>query len=456
MEPESFYPSITDTLLRKSIDFASTYVNITEQDKHIIFHSRKTFLFFDGDPWIKKNGENFDVPMGGYDSAEVSDLVGLYLLNKLETIIPQNHVGLYRDDGLAVLSASGPQMDRIRKEVIKIFSNENLKITVNMNIKTTNFLDVNLNLETEEYKPFRKDNNKPNYINIRSCHPPNIKRDLPCMVEKRLSNLSSNNHLFDSEKHIYQEALETSGYKHKLIFHNDRQQNSQQNRTRTRKVIWCNIPYNTAVSTNIGKEFLRLVDKHFSNNRVFKKYFNRNTIKISYSCMPNMASIITSHNKKVLGQTKHTTEAGCNCRRGTTCPLDGKCLTDSLVYQADVQTDQSTKKYIGMASTTFKLRYNNHNSTFNNLHLQNSTKLSGYIWQLKNDELQYNIKWSILSMQPPFDPGSNKCQLCLMEKVAILYSDKESILNKRHEIFSKCIHRKYHLLKKLKNVAVQN
>ena len=132
--------------------------------------------------------------MGGYDSAEVSDLVGLYLLNKLETIIPQNHVGLYRDDGLAVLSASGPQMDRIRKEVIKIFSNENLKITVNMNIKTTNFLDVNLNLETEEYKPFRKDNNKPNYINIRSCHPPNIKQDLPCIVEKRLSNLSSNNH----------------------------------------------------------------------------------------------------------------------------------------------------------------------------------------------------------------------------------------------------------------------
>ena len=55
----------------------------------------------------------------------------------------------------------------------------------------TNFLDVNLNLETEEYKPFRKDNSKPNYINIRSCHPTCIKHDLPCMVEKRLSNLSS-------------------------------------------------------------------------------------------------------------------------------------------------------------------------------------------------------------------------------------------------------------------------
>ena len=454
---ESFYPSITDSLLKKSIDFASTYVSITEQDKHIIFHSRKTFLFLDSDPWIKKNGENFDVPMGGYDSAEVSDLVGLYLLNKIEKIIPQNQVGLYRDDGLAAVSASGPQMDRIRKEVTKTFLDESLKITVNMNIKTTNFLDVNLNLETEEYKPFRKDNNKPNYINIRSCHPPCIKRDLPCMVEKRLSNLSSNNHLFESEKNIYQEALETSGYKHKLRFqNNDSQQNTQHNRTRTRKVIWFNPPFNSAVATNIGKEFLRLVDKHFSNNRIFKKYFNRNTIKVSYSCMPNMASIISSHNKKVLGQTKNISEAGCNCRRGTVCPLDGKCQTESLIYQADVQTEQSTKKYIGMAATTFKLRYNNHNSTFNNLHLQNSTKLSSHIWQLRTDNLQYNVKWSILSVQPPFDPGSNKCQLCLMEKAAILYSNKESLLNKRHEIFSKCIHRKYHLLSKVKNVAVQN
>ena len=39
----------------------------TLQNKtRIIFHSRKTFLFFDGDPWIKKSGKKFDVPIGGY------------------------------------------------------------------------------------------------------------------------------------------------------------------------------------------------------------------------------------------------------------------------------------------------------------------------------------------------------------------------------------------------------
>ena len=38
--------------------------------------------------------------MGSLDSAEVSELVGLYLLSDMEKIIPQEYLGLYRDDGL--------------------------------------------------------------------------------------------------------------------------------------------------------------------------------------------------------------------------------------------------------------------------------------------------------------------------------------------------------------------
>ncbi len=99
----------------------------------------------------------------------------LIFTKEIEKLIPKNQIGLYRDDGLAAVTASWSQMDRIWKEVTKTFLDESLKIADNMKIKTTNFLDVNLNLETEEYKPFRKDNNKPNYINIRSCHPTCIK-----------------------------------------------------------------------------------------------------------------------------------------------------------------------------------------------------------------------------------------------------------------------------------------
>ena len=447
---ESFYPSISENLLNKAIVFGSQFVNISDQDKQIIFHSRKTFLFSDNEPWVKKTGDNFDVPMGGYDSAEVSDLVGLYLLNKLEAVFPQENVGLYRDDGLAVLSVSGPQIDRIRKQVINIFGQEGLKITVTTNIKTTNFLDVNLDLESGNFKPYRKPNDKPNYINIKSCHPPSTKKDLPTMVEKRLFDLSSNEELFNSEKQQYEDALKASGYNKTLNYQNNNaQQGNQNRRQRSRKVHWFCPPYNSALATNIGKEFLKLVDKHFSNNREMKKYFNRNTIKISYSCMPNMSSVISSHNKKILGQSNNLTEAGCNCRRGTVCPLDGKCLTESLIYKATVESDQTSSTYIGQASTTFKTRYNNHKSSFNLLHLQKSTRLSGFIWNLKEEQKPYNIKWDIVSLQPTFDPGSNKCQLCLMEKVSILNSDKNSSINKRHEIFSKCIHRRNHLLAKL-------
>ena len=56
--------------------------------------------------WIKKNNSEFDVTMGSYDGAEICELVGLFLLHELSTIIPKDLTGLYRDDGLAILQNS--------------------------------------------------------------------------------------------------------------------------------------------------------------------------------------------------------------------------------------------------------------------------------------------------------------------------------------------------------------
>lgn len=51
--------------------------------------------------WVKKIGnEGFDVPMGCYDEAEVCELVGSFILNKLASIPNKFNVGLYRDDDL--------------------------------------------------------------------------------------------------------------------------------------------------------------------------------------------------------------------------------------------------------------------------------------------------------------------------------------------------------------------
>ena len=80
---ENFYPSITEKLLTDSIIFAKKYIDITDRDIDIIMHSRKSLLFDSNFAWIKKNNSSFDVTMGSYDGAEVCELVGLFILNRL-------------------------------------------------------------------------------------------------------------------------------------------------------------------------------------------------------------------------------------------------------------------------------------------------------------------------------------------------------------------------------------
>ena len=73
--------------------------------------------------------------MRSYDGAEICELVGLFLLHKLSTIILKELAGLYSDDGLAILqNSSGPNTDRIKKRIIKLFQKHNLKITIEANI----------------------------------------------------------------------------------------------------------------------------------------------------------------------------------------------------------------------------------------------------------------------------------------------------------------------------------
>ena len=86
--------------------------------------------------WIKK-GENpsFDVTMGSFDGAEVCELVGLYLLQKLSPLLGIKNFGLYRDDGLAAVNtSSGPVLDRMRKNIISLFKEEGLSITIEINL----------------------------------------------------------------------------------------------------------------------------------------------------------------------------------------------------------------------------------------------------------------------------------------------------------------------------------
>ena len=60
-----------------------------------------------------------------------------------------------------------------------------------------------------------------------------------------------------------------------------------------RAIIWFNLPYSMNVKTNIGITFFKLLQKHFPPTHPMYTIFNKNKIKISYSCFPNMGSIIS-------------------------------------------------------------------------------------------------------------------------------------------------------------------
>ena len=124
-----FYPSIFENLLDQALCWASDLANISDEGISIIKHARKSLLFNHGKPWIKNNNSNlFDVTIGSYDGAEICKLVGLFILNHLGKTFGKENIGLYRDDGLAIIKNRSARLaDKTRKELYKIFEQFDLK-----------------------------------------------------------------------------------------------------------------------------------------------------------------------------------------------------------------------------------------------------------------------------------------------------------------------------------------
>ena len=445
-----FYPSITEALLDNSIMFASSMTAITPDEIAIIKHARKSILFDNDGAWTRKGRkEGFDITMGSYDGAECCEMVGLYLLSQIATVFGKENIGLYRDDGLAVLpDKSGPQAEKARKDLIRIFKDNNLSITADANIQNTNFLDVTFDLKNKIYYPYRKPNNVPLYINTNSNHPPTILKQLPIMINQRISNISCNEKEFDIAKPMYEKALDSSGHKISMKF-------SPPTNTgkinRKRNIIWFNPPFSRNVKTNIGKIFINLIRKHFPPYHKFRSIFNKNNLKISYSCMPNMRNIIKNHNSKILNtNNEETLPSLCNCRNIELCPLNGQCRQTNVIYKATVSSGSVVKSYYGLSKGEFKLRYRNHTSSFRNKKYSKSSELAKYIWHLKDRNKQYEVAWSVVSRANACRCGTRRCNLCTTEKLLIAQSDPLTTLNKRSEIISKCRHENKFYLKNVK------
>ena len=413
----------------------------------MILQSKKSFLFDKNIPWTKKGNSNFDVGMGSFDGAETCDLVGLYILHLLRHL--KLILGLFRDDGLGVCSLTPRQVEQTKKQMCQIFREINLSITIEVNHKVVNFLDVCFDLNTGIYKPYIKPNDKPLYINVNSNHPPSVLRNIPAAVNRRLASISANENVFNEAAPLYQEALDNSGYTHTLRY--EAPSGNSKKRNRKRNITWFNPPWSSNVATNIGRKFLMEVDNCFPPSHPLHKIINRNTVKISYRCMPNMKQVLSKHNAKVSNQQRaQLPPPGCSCQGGiANCPLSGACLTEGVIYETTVTRGDNNKKefYTGLTEGTFKDRYHSHNSDFRLQH-RKGTCLSKYVWKLKNENVPYSISWKVIARGRGFNPTTRSCQICLKEKYYIMFRPEGATLNSRDEFFATCRHRLKLLLAK--------
>ena len=80
-------------------------------------------------------------------------------------MLAKENIGLDRDDGLGIFkNMSGPEVDRKKKEVVKLFKNNGLSITIKTNIKTADFLDIHFDLVREIHQPYKKPNDDPFFV----------------------------------------------------------------------------------------------------------------------------------------------------------------------------------------------------------------------------------------------------------------------------------------------------
>ena len=347
------------------------------------------------------------------------------------------------------------------------------------------FLDVHLDLTSGTYKPYHKPNSNPIYVNVGSNHPKSVLKNIPLGVNERLSMTSSNEQIFNANKGIYQEALDKAGHKHELKYveKDIDTYNKKKKASRQKKQYFFNPPYELNVKTNVAKEVFKALERTIPKGHTLYPLLNRHTVKVAYSTMPNLQKKVSSHNKKILkeaekenqqnlqqnlqqqnlqqqnlqqGRKKKEGNKDCNCRGGTqNCPLDGKCLKEkNVVYVAKVlRLDNFHEEtYTGVHEGPFKTRLYGHNFDIRhkNKKGKKGTKLSNYIWKLKDNQphpIPYELEWDILGKEKPYNQVTGVCRLCLFEAYFLMFDKTNCTLNSRSEYFSACPHKRKYLLK---------
>ena len=85
--------------------------------------------------------------------------------------------------------------------------------------------------------------------------------------------------MFEAAKAPFQDALVRAGYDHQLVFSPTNLPSRR--RRRRRSILWFNPPFCKSVKTNLGRQFLQLLDHCFPRGHALHKVLNRHTVQLS-------------------------------------------------------------------------------------------------------------------------------------------------------------------------------
>ena len=124
-----------------------------------------------------------------------------------------------------------------------------------------------------------------------------------------------------------------------------------------RRRICFKLHFSLNIKAIIGKTFLKLLTVYFPKSNSLYKIFNKNMVKVSYSCLNYMSSIIWLHKKRPL--RPRTTEYGCSFQTTLNCPLQNQYLMPSIIYATGVEsnTTKGTKNILQGAVSKTQWRF---------------------------------------------------------------------------------------------------
>ena len=186
------------------------------------------------------------------------------------------------------------------------------------------------------------------------------------MIEKRISTNFCNEIEFARSLPIYKQALRRADTRLSLLLTQIR---STQNLAATENATLFGSTSHSTIKfppTSV-KLFSTFYVNLFPPNHRLYKICNKNNIKLSYSCTPNMGNIVAAQYKELINQHNSPPKAQpCNSRNTESGPLLGYCREKNIIYQATVRSTNNTMNYFGLCETDLKTRYYNHTHSFRN------------------------------------------------------------------------------------------